>query len=47
MLMFLIYMKDSHVRWWHDGETLKDEGRKHYFAKTFYHYFFNLIFVQN
>ena len=28
-------MKDSHVRWWHDGETLKDEGHKHYFDKTF------------
>ena len=35
MLMFLIYVKDSHVRWWHDGETLKDEGHKHYFDKTF------------
>ena len=33
MLMFLIYVKDSHVRWWHDGETLKNEGHKHYFAK--------------
>ena len=35
MLMFLIYVKDSHVRWWHDSETWKDEGHKHYFDKTF------------
>ena len=45
MLMFLIYVKDSHVRWWHDGETLKDGGHKHYLTKLL-SLFLHLIFVQ-